>query len=508
VAEQEIDKTKVGNYELVAVIASGSSCQIWEGSDGNQSWAIKTLLPEKLSDSEERASLRHEGKILQKLTHPAFVAYRDMSITRKEAYLVMEYFRGPNLKSVLKTNRVSIHIRFERLLEQICLGLQYMHDQGLVHRDIKPDNILFAKSGEMKLIDFSLTTRFKTGIAAAFSGKQKSIQGTRTYIAPETIMKRQPSPQTDMYSLGITLYEALTGRTPFAGASPNDLLLKHLMDPPLPPSMHEPNVSPELDRFVLRLLAKKPKDRFATMQEAYSELRSMTLFKEDPESLDERKKADEQKVQQASYEEVLDSRKDAERTAAGITLPKSEKKAPPKLPPKVKKPASPQKPAPQQQPAPQMYPVPPQMPPGYHMPMPGYPQQPVAQGQPMPPGMYPYQMPPAGYPQQWPPGGMPPMPVQPQPHPPQGSPYPQPPQGQVPPQPASGAPPAAQQKPAAASPSAGGGQPPGPPQGEEKQQVIQSSIIPGRSVTLGSHPSQRGNEDDDLPEMEELPEVI
>jgi serine/threonine-protein kinase len=505
VAEQETENKKVGNYELLNVIASGSSCQIWEASDGNQMWAIKTLLPEKLSDSEERASLRHEGRILQKLSHPAFVAYRDMSVTRKEAYLVMEYFRGPNLKTIIKANRSSLHVRFERLLEQLCLGLQYMHEQGLVHRDIKPDNILFSKSGELKLIDFSLTTRFKTGIAAALSGKQKSIQGTRTYIAPETIMKKQPTPRTDMYSLGITLYEVLTGRTPFAGASPNDLLLKHLMDVPLPPSHHEPNVSPELDNFVLKLLAKKPKNRFADMNEAYTELRSMTLFKEDPEALSERKKAEEKKFQQATYEEVLDSRRDAERTAAGITLPKREKKTPPKPPPKA------EKPTPQQPPAPQPQPVPPQMPPGYQMPPPGYPQQPVAQGQPMPPGMYPPQMPPPGYPQQWPPGGQPPMPGQPLPQPPQGAgPPPQPQQGPPPPQATPETPPAAQQPPAnppAPSPSDQSSQKE-EQQEQGKQQVIQSSIIPGRSVTLGSHPSQRGNEDDDLPEMDELPEVI
>ncbi|MBD3675284.1 MAG: serine/threonine protein kinase, partial [Planctomycetaceae bacterium] len=430
--EKDVQENKIGNYELLDVISGGTSCQIWEVSDGNQTWAMKTLLEEKLGESEERNALRHEGKILQMMTHPSFVAYRDMEIGKKASYIVMEYFRGPNLKSSLKINRHALHAQLERLLEQLCLGLGYMHEQGLVHRDIKPDNVLFSKSGELKIIDFSLTMKFKTGIAASISGKMKSIQGTRTYIAPETIQKKQPTPQTDMYSMGITLYEVLTGKTPFAGASPNDLLLKHLMDPPVPPSVHEPNVAPELDEFVLKLLAKKPKNRFSDMSEAYTELRSIKLFKEDPQTLTDRKKAEEEDKRNVSYEEVLDSRRDAERTAAGIKLPPKPKKKVPKVSPKKEEPKTPE-PAAQQQPQQPM----PQFPPGYQMPPPGY------APQSMPPGMMPYPMPPGGQPQ-W--GGQQPMPPgYPQQMPPQpGAPYP----GQQQPPPQQGgqpAPPAEQQ---------------------------------------------------------------
>jgi serine/threonine-protein kinase len=486
VPEADVQDDKIGNYERIEVVAGGTSCNILEVSDGNQTWAMKLLHEDKLADAEERNSLKHEGKILQQLSHPAFVAYRDMQIGKKLSYLVMEYFRGPNLKSSLKINRHALHAQFERLLEQVCLGLGYMHEKGYVHRDVKPDNVLFSKSGELKIIDFSLTTKFKTGIAASIAGKMKNIQGTRTYIAPETIQKKQPSPQTDMYSLGITLYEVLTGKTPFAGASPNDLLIKHLMDPPVPPSVHEKNVTPELDQFILKLLAKKPSNRFADMNEAYAEIRSLKLFKEDPESLSQRQQAEAKEAENISYEEVLDSRKDAERTAAGVKLPPKPKKKPvPKLEPKK---TSAQQPAAQQQP-PQ-----PQMPPGYQMPPPGYPQMP-------PPGMMPYPMPPGGQPQ-WAgqpqsPGQMPPMsPQQPPPGVPAGgqppTQQPNPPQTPV-------------QQPAVQESAAEQG---GELQNQQKPKIIQSSVIPGRAQEIGSHPSQRGKEDEDLPEMDELPDVI
>jgi eukaryotic-like serine/threonine-protein kinase len=496
VPEADVQDDKIGNYERIEVIAGGTSCNIWEVNDGNQIWAMKLMHDDKVVEVEERNSLKHEGKILQQLSHPAFVAYRDMEIGKKLSYLVMEYFRGPNLKSSLKINRHALHAQFERLLEQVCLGLGYMHEKGYVHRDVKPDNILFSKSGELKIIDFSLTTKFKTGIAATIAGKMKNIQGTRTYIAPETIQKKQPSPQTDMYSLGITLYEVLTGKTPFAGASPNDLLLKHLMDPPAPPSSHEKNITPELDQFILKLLAKKPSNRFDDMNQAYAEIRSSKLFKEDPESLSQRQQAEAKEAQNISYEEVLDSRKDAERTAAGIKLPPKPKKKPvPKLEPK-QSPA--QQPAAQQQPPqPQMSPQP-QMPPGYQMPPPGYPQMP-------PPGMMPYPMPPGGQPQpQWggqpqPPGQMPPMyPQQPHPGVPAG--------GQTTPTQQPNSPQTPAQQPAVQEPAdeQGGGNLPN----QQKPKVIQSAVIPGRAQEIGSHPSQRGKEDEDLPEMDELPDVI
>jgi eukaryotic-like serine/threonine-protein kinase len=476
---EQIDN-KIGNYETIEVIATGGSCRIWEATDGHQSWAIKIVLPEKFEEVEVRNSLKYEAKVLQTLNHPNFVSYRESSFTKKTAYIVMEYFRAPNLKTMLKLQRSRLHANFGKMMEQICNGLGYMHEQGWLHRDLKPENILLNTSGDVRLIDFSLAFRFRTGFAKMVSGKVKAIQGTRTYIAPETILKRQPSPQTDMYSLGITLYECLTGRTPFAGSTPSDLLIKHIMETPVPPSYHHPNVAPDLDQFVLKLLSKKEKDRFADMQEIASAVRSMKFFKEDPSELSLRQETDQKAKDAKSYEEVLDSRKDAERSASGVKLPPRKKKPVP--PPQTAAPAKPAAP----QPAPPQQPGPP--PPGYH---PGYA---------YPPGYFP------GYPPQ--PGAQ--MPAYPYPYPPQG--YPQwgevPPPGQYPPG-APAVPPG--QAPAAPGQAPGAPVPPpaqtpasGPP--AEKPPAAQSPPTPPPAKE--KPPQKSPSNDDDLPMMEELPEVI
>ena len=110
-------------------------------------------------------------------------------MTKKRAYIVMDYFRAPNLKMQLAADGVSVQIRVVRLFEQLCQALGYMHDLGWVHRDIKPDNILFNKASELRLIDFSLSTKAAGAMSKLIGGKEKTIQGTRTYISPETILK-------------------------------------------------------------------------------------------------------------------------------------------------------------------------------------------------------------------------------------------------------------------------------------------------------------------------------
>ena len=189
---------------------------------------------------------------------------------------------------------MSLQVRIGRLFEQLCQALGYLHAQGWVHRDVKPDNILFNKSSELRLIDFSLTTRAAGAMSQLISGKGKVIQGTRTYISPETILKAPPSPQADIYSLGVTLFEVLAGEPPFRGTSPDDLLKKHLTSAAPPPSAFNDNVTPEMDRFVLKMLAKKTKDRYKNTSEMLAEFRNIKPFKEDAAERDRRVKKEEE----------------------------------------------------------------------------------------------------------------------------------------------------------------------------------------------------------------------
>jgi serine/threonine-protein kinase len=509
----------IDEYTLLNHIATGSSTQVWEAIEkggGDRHFALKLMLPEALADSEQRSVLKHEAKIAERFDHPNLIRTKKLVMNKKRAYIVMDYFKAPNLKMQLGADGVSLQIRVVRLFEQLCQALGYMHDQGWVHRDVKPDNILFNKASELRLIDFSLSTKAAGAMSKLIGGKEKVIQGTRTYISPETILKAPPSPQSDIYSLGVTLFEVLTGEPPFRGTSPDDLLKKHLTTAAPPPSAINDNVAPEMDRFVLKMLAKRPKDRYKNTHELLAEFRNIKPYKEDAAERDRRIKQE----QEERYKHTLDksgrldsradhlkqqllrenpdlAREEAEKKKK-LAAEEAEKKkelaaklarkaakekaaaeaAAPAARPKAAAPAAAPAPMPAPRPAPQM----PAYPPGYGYPgqmPPGYP----AAG--YPPG-YP-QMP--GYPQ---PGGYPQVPAYPQApgypgggHMPAGYPqagYPQP---QMPMQPQPMQRPQQQYAPgqpqAPGYPPAGPGQPPGAmPSGNQMRPAApQPAVAPG-----------------------------
>jgi serine/threonine protein kinase len=335
------DEIIIDDYQLVTHISTGSSTQVWEavdkGGGGERRYAMKVMLPEALADSEQRAVLKHEGKLAERFDHPNLVRFYKLVLNKKRGYILMEYFRAPNLKMQLQAEPVSVQARIVRLMEQLCSVLGYIHGQGWVHRDVKPDNILFNKASEVKLVDFSLTTRAAGAVAKMLGSKEKAIQGTRTYIPPEAILKKPVTPQSDIYSLGVTIFEAITGDPPFKGSSPDDLLKKHLTEHPPEASGFNPNVSPEMDRLILKMLAKNPKKRHQDVHEVMAEFRNIKPFKEDVLDVDRRRKAAEAERYKTTLDKAgrLDSRADHERQQflkANPDLAKElEKKAPPKV---------------------------------------------------------------------------------------------------------------------------------------------------------------------------------
>ena len=463
----------IGNYKLLSCISSGQQSQVWDVAEVNSSdrFAMKLLLPEAFKDAEQKNALKHEARVAKSLAHPNLIGFHEISITKEHAFFTMELFRAPNLKGQIQNEMVSLHLRLKRLIELTGLSLAHMHEKGWIHRDIKPDNILFSKGSELRVIDFSLASRpTGGGIGALFKSKKNIlVQGTRTYMAPEQIKKQPLTFQTDIYNFGVTVFELLTGKTPFQGTSPDDLLRKHVGTPPPPPSSINENVTPEMDRVVLKMLAKKPANRHKDMNEFLAEFRMVNLFRESPDKL-AAAKAEAELNAQFSLNDRLDSRTDAMREkklggAKPAARPAAAKEPQPQ-------PLAPQPQRPQQQP---MQPaaarpgVPPQNPPG----MPPRPGQPPVM--PMPGGAYPPGMAPPGAM----PPGMPPQPGMPQPGMPQrmpaaaaaGQPPPgMPGAGALPPgyRPPPGGPP--QGAPPRPGPGAGYPQPPGmpgypPPQG-------------------------------------------
>lgn len=460
----------IDDYELVNCIATGNATQVWEvkKAGATQPLAMKILLPEAFKDPELKKALKHEATVGKSLEHPNIIRILELKMTRKHAYFIMEFFRGANLKGMIRNEKPQVQAKAKRLMECLSQALAFMHDKNWIHKDVKPDNVLLTKGGEVRLIDFSLASRPGNPVAHALTKKANVvIQGTRTYLAPELIRRERLTTSADMYSLGVMFYEILTGVPPFRTANPNDLLMMHVRDKPAPPTFVDSNITPEAEQLCLKMLAKQPKDRPANMHEVFAEVRSLNLYKEDPIEHAKALHAAVMSSDAQAQNDRLDSRLDAQRTATGTTRPAAPPKPKPKPAPSIEKAPAPKAPVPQQAPPPQQlqpaFPTPyPAM--GYPgMPMPGFPMQPgmpmpgyPMQGMPMPgypmPG-FPMQpgMPAAGYPGMPMPGypmqpGMP-MPGQPlgaQP----GSPQPAAPSA-APAAPKPAAPPPSQTKPAA-----------------------------------------------------------
>ncbi len=195
----------------------------------------------------------------------------------------MELFNAPNLKQRILQGVDALAPLASQFVRQAAEGLAYFHSQGWVHRDIKPDNFLVDDNGEVKLIDFALAVRKKGGLARLFSGKSK-IQGTRSYMSPEQIRGQPLDARADIYSFGCTVFEMLAGKPPFTGISTNDLLTKHLRSPVPPLQAGNRNVTDDFAALVRAMLAKKPEDRPATMDDVISELHMRPVFKIPPEA--------------------------------------------------------------------------------------------------------------------------------------------------------------------------------------------------------------------------------
>jgi serine/threonine protein kinase len=155
-----------------------------------------------------------------------------------------------------------------------------MHESGWVHRDVKPENVLVNKSGETRLIDYALARRHVSGLGRLFRRKGP-VQGTRSYMSPEQIRGEFPSPSADVYSFGVTCYELACGRPPFRANSENELLNKHLREPPLPLTAYKKAVTPEFNDLVMEMLRKKPDARLSNLREFLSRFRTVRVYSTD-----------------------------------------------------------------------------------------------------------------------------------------------------------------------------------------------------------------------------------
>ncbi len=266
---------------MIRLIRAGATCQVWEGIRDEKRVAIKYLQPEIRGSKEEIAYLRHELEVGRELHHPKVIEMFDFGIDRSIAYLVMEYHPGKNIKMLIRQGLDSFAYMTHQIILDAAAGLQHLHEKGWVHRDIKPDNFLVNDHGEVKVIDFALASRMRTGLSKLFGGRTK-VQGTRSYMAPEQIRGKALDARADIYSFGCSLYELVTGKLPFTGVSPEDLLRKHLTAPVPVAAGGNKNVTPDFSDLVAMMMAKDPTQRPQSMDEFLRFFHAVRIFRSAP----------------------------------------------------------------------------------------------------------------------------------------------------------------------------------------------------------------------------------
>ena len=268
------------------MLRSGHSCQILEAMDDNsrKKYAIKALQPKARDDRTEIATLKFEYDVGVKLDHPNIVKVYEFSDEKGYPYLVLEFCNGGNLKQYVRQGLDTLAYRLENLLVQCADSLAYMHEQGWLHRDIKPDNYMLLEdpADTIKLIDFTIAFKIKSGIGKLLGGKPK-VQGTRSYMSPEQIRGEHLGPRADIYSFGCMIYELISGKPPFTGTTEDELLQRHLRS--AVPSLQAKNadVTNQFAEFCMSLLAKEADKRPESMRKVQEFIQSTQIFKTPPQ---------------------------------------------------------------------------------------------------------------------------------------------------------------------------------------------------------------------------------
>src|ERR671914_2185112 len=258
-----------GRYRVLRKLGSGGMANVYLAEDGElgRQVAIKILNDRHAADDQFVERFRREAKNAAGLSHPNIVQIYDRGEAEGTYYIAMEYLEGRTLKEAAGRQPLPIREAIGYVRE-ILAALRFAHRKGIVHRDIKPHNALIDGDGRVKVTDFGIA---RAGAASQMT-EAGSIIGTAQYLSPEQAKGAAVDHRSDLYSLGIVLYELLTGAVPFTGDTPVEIAMKHLSTVPEPPSSRRPELPRALDQAVLRALAKDPDDRYASAEEMDAEL--------------------------------------------------------------------------------------------------------------------------------------------------------------------------------------------------------------------------------------------
>lgn len=268
-------------YELERPIGQGGMASVYRARDLRlgRAVAVKVLHPRYADDQEFIQRFDHEAMSAARLSaHPHIVDVYDVGEDNNLHYIVMELIEGEDLKWLIDREAPMGMNRALPLVEQVADGLEYAHQQGFVHRDIKPQNILLDRDGQAHITDFGIAkSRMSTAVT-----RMGMTFGTADYLAPEQAQGFDVTPQTDVYSLGIVLYEMLTGRLPFVGDSPMAVAIQQIQQPPPPPRQFNQAITPTLEGIVLNALSKDPQQRPPSARLFAMALRDVRLGRAQP----------------------------------------------------------------------------------------------------------------------------------------------------------------------------------------------------------------------------------
>ena len=272
--DSNIGKKLDGRYEITELIGVGGMADVYKAQDvmENRPVAVKILKPEFSRDEEFLRRFRNESKAIAVLSHPNIVKIFDVGFTDEIQFIVMEYIDGITLKEFIEQQGVLKWKDALHFITQILRALQHAHDKGIVHRDIKPQNIMLFTDGTIKVMDFGIA-RF-----SRIDGKTLSDKtiGSVHYISPEQAQGEMTDERSDIYSVGIMLYEMLTGRKPFDGDNAVNVALKHMQENAVPPREIMPSIPEALEEIVIHAMEKQPAQRY---QSAAEMIRDIDTFK-------------------------------------------------------------------------------------------------------------------------------------------------------------------------------------------------------------------------------------
>ncbi len=259
-----------GRYEVIEKIGAGGMAIVYKAKDLllNRVVTIKVLRDQFVTDEDFIRRFRREAQSAASLSHPNIVSIYDVGKDGDIEYIVMEYVEGRNLKEIIREYAPLSMEQALHLARQLGEAIRHAHEHHIIHRDIKPQNILITEDGRVKVTDFGIAR----AVSSATVTHTGDIIGSVHYLSPEQAKGALSNEQSDIYSLGIIIYELLTGKVPYDGETPIAIALKHLQEQPLPPSKINPRIEPELEAVVMRCIAKSPEARYSRVIELLEDL--------------------------------------------------------------------------------------------------------------------------------------------------------------------------------------------------------------------------------------------